>query len=198
MNITQATTTQLKVTWPRYPRQTHQEIVRRLKLIRGAEFDKQGACWYVPTIQGDRLMDAFPKASYDVEALWACTDAPGRRAATFHASLRQMGVGFEINDSGAIAAVGDGVSPLVQTLVDERNEALRPLVLAQEAQSPVVVVEVAPLQGPKSVEDLKWEAWMRGVQSAAKREEEAAVWAERRRGKQMKGGGVVTQGELGL
>lgn len=200
MNITQISPTQLKVEWPRYPRATHQEIIRRLKLISGAEFNSEGKCWYVPTLQGDKLMDNFPKASYDVAALWACTDAPSRRVACFYDSLRHLGVGFEIVESGAIVGVGDSISPLVQTLIDERAEALRPLVLAQEAKTPVTVVEVAPLQGPKSTEDLQWESWMRGVQNAAVKAERDAEWAARRGAKRWKGKGddVEVQGGLGL
>lgn len=202
MNITQISPTQLKVAWPRLSRSVHQEIIRRIKLISGAEFSKQDECWYVPTLQGDKLMDNFPKASFDVASLWACTDAPGRRVACFYDSLRQLGVGFEIVESGAIVGVGDSISPLVQTLIDERAEALRPLVLTQEAKTPVTVVEVAPLQGPQSTEDLQWESWMRGVQNAAVKAERDAEWAERRSAKRWQkqdaGGDEVVQGGLGL
>jgi hypothetical protein len=83
----------------------------------------------VPLAQGDKLMEQFPKASYCVDAIWACTDAAAQRATVFYESLVALGVELRIVESGAVCAVGEGVSPLLQQLVKERAPALRALVL---------------------------------------------------------------------
>lgn len=180
MKIESASPSQLKVTWPRLPKPTHDEVIRRLKLINGAEFDRAEKCWWVPATQGDKLMDAFPRASFDVDAIWLCTDAAAGRAVAFYDALVALGVKFEIAANGAISAVGEGVSPLIQQLVAERATALLPLV-TRDLGKPRRVDTPVPLQGPQSLEDRKWESWLTGVQSAAKREEDAKARRPRRR-----------------
>jgi hypothetical protein len=123
---------QLRVTWPRYPKPTHEEIIRRLKSISGAAYDREHRCWWVPLAQGDKLMAQFPKASYSVDAIWTCTDAEAQRATVFYESLVSLGVTFEVAASGAVCAVGEGVSPFLQQLVQERAPALRALVLHRQ------------------------------------------------------------------
>lgn len=146
MNIT-AKGYSLRVEWPRQPRNIHQEILRRLKSINGAEWDAEARCWWVPLAQGDKLMALFPRASYCVDAIWACTDAAARRATVFYDSLIRMGIDVRIDDSGAVVAFGEGVSPLLQQLVDERAAALRPLVLqrGERAKPTAVVPPATPL-----------------------------------------------------
>lgn len=118
---------QLRATWPRYPKATHEEIIRRLKSISGAAYDQEHRCWWIPPAQGDKLMALFPRASYCVDAIWACTDAAAQRAQMFYASLLGMGIALHL-EGEAIVAVGEGVSPLLQQLVEERAAALRALV----------------------------------------------------------------------
>lgn len=192
MQITQSSPTQLCVTWPRYPRATHQEIVRRLKLINGATFDKDHACWFVPAWQGDKLMDNFPRASYSVDAVWACTDAHSKRTATFYDALVALGARFVFDAHGAICAVGEGVSPLLQELVDARSDALRPLVLRDQGK----VRKAATPARDTDDTDERLAVIGRGIQNAqAKAERDAA---RRPRWKRKKGTGDMVQKGLGL
>lgn len=115
------------ITWPLCSKVTHQEIVRRLKTISGATFDRAEKCWWIPLAQGARLLEQFPRASYSVDAMWAATDAESDRARRFYESLRLMGIRLHI-EGEVIVAVGEGVSPLLQELVTERAPALRMLV----------------------------------------------------------------------
>lgn len=189
MQITQPSLTQLCVTWPRYPRATHQEIVRRLKLISGATFDKEHACWFVPAWQGDKLMDSFPRAAYSVDAVWACTDAHSKRTATFYDALVSLGVRFVFDAHGAICAVGKGISPLLQELVDVRADALRPLVLRDQAKAR----KVATLARDT---DERLAVIGRGIQNAAAKAQRDAV--RRPRWKRKKGTNDMVQKGLGL
>lgn len=115
---------QLIVTWMRTSKDIHDEIVNRLTCIRGAEFNKAAGCWSLPVAQADRLVLAFPKASYDYDAICAVVDAEQRRIAVFGQNLLDTGVKLVVVD-GRVIAQGTGVSPLLQQLVDERSDDLR-------------------------------------------------------------------------
>ena len=109
------------------------EIKNRLHRIAGTEYDGRQKVWTVPAAQADRLYAAFPKASFDYDVICAVVNAQVGRCAIFYRSLVGMGVRLVCDDSGAIVAVGDGVSPLLQAAVDERSEELRPMVQAEQA-----------------------------------------------------------------
>lgn len=126
MIITLHTPTRLKITWPRYSKAVHGEIVARLKAIPSAAFDAEGGCWFVHTRQADRLLAAFPKASFCPDTIAAAVEAETQRARTFLDNLTRLGVTLVIRD-GELVAVGEGVSPLLERLVEERAESLRPL-----------------------------------------------------------------------
>lgn len=151
----------------------HAEINARLKLIDGATWDKEARCWFVPLQQGDKLIETFPKASYSYEALCACWDAEKRRTATFADNLARWGIQLVIDDSGAIVAVGDNVSPLLQDMVRERSEALRAWV---GIELPVVELDDSDVQQTATAEKVEVTKGDRllwaGMQNAAKREAE--------------------------
>lgn len=109
------------------------EIKARLHRIAGVEYDGRRKVWTAPLAQADRLYAAFPKASFDYDVICAVVAAQAGRCAIFYRSLAGMGVRLVCDDSGAIVAVGDGVSPLLQSLVNERSEELRPMVQAKNA-----------------------------------------------------------------
>jgi len=182
MNIELATPATVKITWSFYDAPTESEIVRRLSTVPGSE--GYGRRYYAPTIQIYRLMELFPKASFQYEALAAADGI----AQAFYEQLIHFGLDLVFDKSGAVCAIGDGVSPLVQQLVDERHHALRQFVGDKPLRA---TVTVDALQGPKSVEDGKWETWLNGVHNAAKKEAADKVRYPKRRRKKMK------QGELG-
>jgi hypothetical protein len=122
----------LRVSWPRCDRSAHDAIVERLKCIKAARFDKEQGCWFIPVSEADRLMDAFPKASYDYDAICAAVERQQQRAAIFGRSLLGMGIKFVAVDDRVIAQ-GAGASPLLQKLIDERNGGLLAWLQAQEA-----------------------------------------------------------------
>lgn len=184
MNIELATTTHVKITWSYYDAPTEAEIIKRLGTVPGSE--GHGRRYYTPTIQVYRLMELFPKASFQYEAL-AAADV---LAQTFHEQLVHFDLELISDESGAVCAVGAGVSPLIQQLVTERSHALRQFV-GDKRHKAAVMVE--PLHGPQSVEDGKWETWLNGVHNAAKKEALDAVKYPKRRRK-----GKVKQGELGV
>lgn len=182
MNIT-LIDNQLKITWPRYPKPIHDEILARLKTVSGAEFDRAGKCWWIPIAQADRIVELFPKASFSVGALWVAMDAQEGRAQYFHASLMQLGVTLRVEDTGQVVAFGDNVSPLIQTLIDERADALRPLVMAYGAGKSRPRPPAQPLQGPLTSEDAGWQRVLVGIENAAKKEELDRVKYPKRRRK---------------
>lgn len=184
MIIELATPTHIKVTWPAYDAAIEAEIVNRLKGVPGIE--GHGRRYYAPVVQVYRCMELFPKAAFQYEALSAADGL----ARTFWAMLVHFGLELIFNESGAVCAVGAGVSPLIQQLVDERAHALRQFV-GDKRHKAAVMVE--PLHGPQSVEDGKWETWLNGVHNAAKKEALDAVKYPKRRRK-----GKVKQGELGV
>lgn len=182
MNIELATPTHVKITWSYYDAPTEAEIVRRLNTVTGIE--GHGRRYYAPTIQVYRLMALFPKASFQYEAL---TAADGL-AQAFWAMLVRFGLELIFDESGAVCAVGDGVSPLIQQLVDERAHALRQFVGDKSLKA---ATPVAPLHGPQSAEDGKWETWLNGVHNAAKKvEDEKVKYPKRRRKAKAKQGGL--------
>lgn len=124
MNIELAKPAHLRVSWPRYDRATHDEIVRRLHSV-GATFDNVHCCWWVHVAQADRLLDLFPRASFDYGAICAACDAQAQRTRTFFASLARLGVEFAIDASGAVYGVGENVSPVLQQCIKERSASLR-------------------------------------------------------------------------
>ena len=113
----------LLVTWQRVSKELHDEIVSRLRAIRGVEFDRGAKVWTAPVNQADRLLAAFPNASYDYDALCAAFDRADERVGIFGQSLLDMGI-MLIVENGRVVAQGDGASPLLQRLIDERNEDL--------------------------------------------------------------------------
>lgn len=132
MNI-QLTDNQLIITWERTSATVHDEILDRIKRIRGAEFNKAQGCWSLPVAQADRLFLAFPKASYDYDAICAVVDAQERRIAIFGKNLLDMGVKLTVTN-GRLIAQGDNVSPLLQSLIDERGADLAAWLQAQNAR----------------------------------------------------------------
>lgn len=113
----------LTVHWFGVSRAQHDDYVNRLKSITGATFDKTNRRWTVPARQADRLYAAFPEAAYDYDAICAVVAAERRHTQIFAENLIALGVKLEV-DAGQIVAVGDGVSPLLQRLVNERSVAL--------------------------------------------------------------------------
>lgn len=138
MKIELATPTLLKISWPLYPSEIHQEIVRRLSTVPGMEAGR-GRCCYAPMIQLARLSELFPKASFDYRAMQE-SDTLARR---FFDSMTSMGVCFDWDEFDDVMAVGDNVSPVLQKLVHDRRHALKPLVIeAQTLPKPPVRREV--------------------------------------------------------
>jgi len=125
---------QCVVTWERTSKEIHAEILDRLKCISGASFDKSASCWRVPSTQADRLFAAFPKASYCYDAICAVVDAQERRIAIFGQNLLDMGVKLTVTN-GRLIAQGDNVSPLLQSLIEERGAELAAWLQAQNAIS---------------------------------------------------------------
>lgn len=198
MNITLANPSQLKATWPRYPKPIHDEIVRRLKTINGAEFDKVERCWWIPVAQADRAMELFPKAEFSVEAIYAATDAQASRAKHFYDSLTHLGIELVIDASGAVCAVGDGVSPLIREEVALRAEALRPLVIAAMAEPKQFkhVLTEAPAE-PLTEADESLEPLLKGIQNAAAKEANQYTFEAQSRKRRRKAAKPVQRG-LGI
>lgn len=174
----------------------HAEIVARCKLIGGATWDKEQRCWYVPLQQADKVARMFPKAAYDFDAIGAVLDAEKQRTATFAAGLIRMGVRLRIDASGAVCAVGDGVSPVLADMVAQRSDDLRAWV---DIAMPVVTVtddDVARNATPREKQShvTKGDRLIHaGMQNAAKREAEKAQWAQRGRVARRRG---IEQAEL--
>lgn len=126
MNIELAKPSHLRVTWPRYPREVHEEILRRLHSV-GATFDNVHCCWWVHVAQADRLMDLFPKAAYDYGAICAACDAQAARARVFYKNLCALGVELTVDASGTVHGVGENISPVLQQCIEERSAGLRAL-----------------------------------------------------------------------
>lgn len=197
MNI-QLTDGQLIITWERTSATVHSEILDRLKRIKGAEFNKAAGCWSIPVEQADRLFLAFPKASYDYDAICAVVDAQERRIAIFGQNLLDTGVKLIVVD-GRVIAQGTGVSPLLQQLVDERSDDLRVWLQTQDVRcraqdGPGTLAGAMQVQSINdriagdsglSGEDLRQAGLLASaMRNAAKnQEQEDAMRQQRRRGK---------------
>lgn len=169
----------VKITWPRYEPATEAQIIERLKTVPGC--DGLGHCYLAPVIQVARLMELFPKASFDYEALQAADNT----ARAFYDMCVRFGIHLTIGDSGAVCAVSENVSPLMQKLITEREHALRPLVReamkdsGQKKHELSVMQQVSP-----SVDDERLGPLFRGIQNAVKKaEEERFKYPKRRRKK---------------
>jgi hypothetical protein len=181
MNITLTNPTTARITWPSYDFATEAEIARRLKTVPG--MTGTGQRWYVSVIQVARLMELFPRASFDYAAIRA-SDGLAR---TFCQSMALMGVELSIDDSGAVCAAGENVTPVLCNLVAERAHALKPLVAAGLGKPKPRRQAIGPMHGPLTTEDARLEPWMDGVRNAAKKDAVDAVkYPKRRRYKKSK------------
>lgn len=133
MKIELSSPTLLKISWPLYDSQIESEIKRRLATVPGIEAGRGREAW-APVIQLQRLIELYPKASYDYMAI-SMAEAVALR---FWTSLRIMGVQFGFDESGNVCGISDNVSPLLQQLIHERSHALKPFVLEP---APVLRVE---------------------------------------------------------
>lgn len=178
MKIELATPTTVKISWPDYDAGTNEELLKRLNTVPGIE--GRGRRYYAPAIQVARLMELFSKASYD----YAAMQAADVQSQAFYDSLAQFGIVLAIEPSGTIVALGETVSPLIQTLVDERAPALRPLVLEamrNPTKAKALTVTVGPLQGALSAEDAKLEPLLKGIVNAKRRAEDQFQYGKRQR-----------------
>lgn len=113
----------LAVSWQRVPPHVHAELVESMKYITGASFDARAKCWRVPLRQADRVYAALPDFSYSYDAICAVVDAAARHIDLFARNLLAGGVELVVV-LDQVFPVGDNVSPLVERLVAERNDAL--------------------------------------------------------------------------
>lgn len=134
MNIFYSNPTTLRIEFPAYDATTTTELMRRLNTVPGIE--GRGRRYYAPMIQLARLMELFWRASFDYRAM-AAADLVAR---IFYTSSVRMGIEFAIDASGAVCALGENVSPVVEQLVADRSHALKPLLIEAQAlpkQEPV-------------------------------------------------------------
>lgn len=124
MNITLSSPTHLRITWPVYDSAIDHEIRRRLSTVPGIEAGRGRVAW-APVIQLQRLMEMFPKASYEYAAIAKADHA----ARCFWDAMVRMGVIFKIDPMGAVYVDSESNSPVVEQLVADRSHALRPFVL---------------------------------------------------------------------
>ena len=137
MRIELSSPTHLRLSWPVYSSEIESEIKRRLNTVPGIEAGHGRVAW-CPVIQLARLLDLFPKGSFDYRAI----QEADKIAQRFYQSLVSMGVQFGFDEFGDPMAVGDNVSPLLQQLIHDRRHALKPFV--EEAMKHPVPM----LQGP--------------------------------------------------
>lgn len=160
---------QLKVTWPDYGVSINSAVIDRLRVVPGAE-PGRGRLYWCPLLQLARLIELFPKASYDYAALQAADHA----ARTFYESAIGMGIALIIDASGAVCAVGENVSPLVERIVSERSHALKPFVVEAVAVPKLRSVGHSAPHGPLTKEDAGWKRVMDGAKNAVAKAEEQA------------------------
>lgn len=178
MKIELATPTTVKISWPEYDAGTNDELLKRLNTVPGVE--GFGRRYYAPAIQVARLMQLFPKASYD----YAAMQAADAQIQAFYDSLAQFGIVLAIEPTGSIVAFGETVSPLIQTLVDERAPALRALVLEamrNPTKAKTLTVTVLPLHGPLTADDARLEPLLKGIANAKRKAEDEVKYPQRRR-----------------
>jgi hypothetical protein len=175
MNIELASASTIKITWPYYDSAIEAEIVQRLNTVPGIEGRPRR--YYAPVIQLPRLMNLFPKASFDYAAMVAADNA----AQAFYNMLVRFDLHLEIGPENGLILVGDSASPAIQQLVDERAPALRPLVLdALNNPKPSIWPAQREASSPLT-EDERLGPLFRGIQNAAKKAEEQRVKYPRRR-----------------
>jgi hypothetical protein len=167
----------VSIKWPAYDATVEAQIVERLKTV--PDIEGVGRRWYAPAIQTFRLMGLFPKASYDYAALTAAHIM----AATFFDSMVQMGIEMVFDESGAICTIGEGVSPLIENLVADREHALIPFVAFG---NPRRKMSQGAWQGPLSAEDARLEPLVKGIQNARKAASEEIKYPKRRPRKKAK------------
>lgn len=168
----------LKITWPAYPADMEAEIIRRLNTVPGIEGESPR--YTAPAIQCERLMQLFPKASFDYSAL----QAADRIARNFFDSLNNTGVKLVI-DGDRVRAIGDNVSPLIEQLVNDRSPALMSFVLLEMDRRQLVAA-----QRPMGVEDARLEVLGKGIVNAKRKAEQQFNYGKRR------GKAKPEQGEL--
>src|SRR5690606_22017165 len=122
MKIELAELNQVKITWPAYDATTEAQISERLSMVPG--ISGFGRRRYAHVIFVPLLMELFPKASYDYDAL----RVSDRLAQAFYNMCVRFDLELTFDESGAIIAVGEGASPLIQQMISEREHALRPFV----------------------------------------------------------------------
>lgn len=180
MQIILATPTIVRITWPVYDAVTEAEIVRRIKTVPGIE--GMGRRYYCHVIQTARLMELFPKASFDYAALVA-GDKAGH---AFYAMCVYFGLELIIDESRGVFGVSENVSPIIQQAIEERSHAIKDLVieaLANPNPKPKPKGMNDPLHGPVTLEDAGWQRVMTGARNAAKKEEEKQFKFQKRRRK---------------
>lgn len=171
----------IKATWPRYPRATHEEIIRRLKTL-GAEFDKEASCWWIHSLKADRALDLFPKAEFDYDVICAATLAATERNEAFYRFLVSAGVKLIFDESGAVCAVGECVSPLLQDEVRKRSSVLRAFVGSQVVISPVEKTQ-SSVEVEVTDEDRRYTPVLTGIRNAWQAEQERLERGTQRRRK---------------
>lgn len=122
----------LRISWEQEPRWRHDDYCAALREISGVRYDPNIRSWLCPLRNADRILEAFPHASYDYDAICAAVDARRRHIHNFASSLLAGGIRLEQRIDGVIA-VGENVSPLIQQLVDEREAELAEWLAEQQS-----------------------------------------------------------------
>lgn len=123
MQITLSSPTHLRIVWPLLDDQIEAEVKRRLATVPGIEAGRGREAW-APVIQLQRIMELYPKASFDYAAIQRADGL----AATYYAMLVRLGIMLGFDEQDDVCGVGENVSPLVQELIRDRSHALRPFV----------------------------------------------------------------------
>jgi len=171
----------IRITWPVYDAKTEAEIVRRIKTVPGIE--GTGRRYSCSAIQTARLMELFPKASFDYRAMQAA-DATAQQ---FYGSMIVMGVELVFDESRGVYAVSENASPLIQQLLAERSHAIKDFVISAEKNpKPKAKAMASPVHGPLTAEDAGWDRVMTGARNAAKREEQVEQFKFQKRRRKVK------------
>lgn len=188
MKIELSNPTTVKITWVYNDAATEAEIVRRLHTVPGIE--GRGRCFWANAVHTARLMELFGRASFD----YAAIAAGDRLGHAFYAMLVRFDLDLVTGPENGLVAVGDGVSPLIQSLVDERAPALRiAMRYPRAAPKPKPEPPVPLPQGPLTVDDANFEGWFKAAQTTAQRLDGDKTQYGKRRWK-----GKMKQGELGI
>jgi len=168
MKIELAEQNQVKITWPTYDANTEAQISERLNIVPG--INGYGRRRFAHVIFVPLLMELFPKASYDYDAL----RVSDRLAQAFYNMCARFDLELTFDESGAVCAVGEGASPLIRQLISEREHALRPFVAeAMEKPKNSVSAPVSPSLPP--VDDERLGPLFRGIQNAKKKAMEQEI-----------------------